>query len=439
MRDEAEIRGQIFELVRELQNSRKKDAFKAGESSVPYAGRVYDHEDVNHLIDASLDFWLTAGRYARQFESEFSEFVGAKHTLLTNSGSSANLLALSALTSPKLGDRRLRPGDEVLTVASGFPTTVNPILQNNLVPVFVDVDLKTYNVNVNQMRAAIGPKTRAIMLAHTLGNPFNIEAVMELVNEHELWLVEDCCDALGALYKRQHVGTFGHLATASFYPAHHMTMGEGGAVFCSDKRLARIVESFRDWGRDCWCPPGQDNSCGKRFDWQIGDLPRGYDHKYIYSHIGYNLKATDMQAAIGVAQMKKLPGFIADRRANFKRLYLGLSEYQDALILPEATEHSNPSWFGFPITIRDKAPFSRAEIVGHLEKSKIATRMLFGGNLLRQPLYKDREYRVVGDLKNSDRIMTDMFWIGVYPGLTEEMVSFILSQFRQFFDGLALR
>lgn len=438
MKDEAEIRGQIFELVRELEQSRKKKQFTPGESPVPYAGRVYDHDDVTHLVDASLDFWLTAGRYAHQFEAEFSDFVGAKHTLLTNSGSSANLLALSALTSSKLGDRRLCPGDEVVTVASGFPTTVNPIFQNNLIPVFVDVNPKTYNVDIDQLQAAIGPKTRAIMLAHTLGNPFDIDAVLTLAEKHKLWLVEDCCDALGTLYNGQHVGTFGHLATASFYPAHHITMGEGGAVFCSEKRLARLVESFRDWGRDCWCAPGHDNSCGKRFDWQLGELPKGYDHKYIYTHVGYNLKATEMQAAVGVSQLKKLPGFIEARRANFRRLHEGLAGYQESLILPESAANSEPSWFGFPITVRENAGFSRGELVAHLEKSKIATRMLFGGNLLRQPLYKDREFRVVGDLRNSDRIMNDMFWTGLFPGLTGEMLDYMIGAFDQFFDRLAL-
>lgn len=439
MGEEAEIRGKIFDLVRDLHKSRQKASFVPGQSALPYAGRVFDEDELLSLVDASLDFWLTAGRYAKQFETEFSSFVGAKHTLLTNSGSSANLLALSALTSEKLGDGRLNPGDEVITVATGFPTTVNPIFQNQLVPVFVDVEPGTYNVDVEQLRAAVGPKTRAIMLAHTLGNPFDLDAVMDIVNDHNLWLIEDGCDALGGRYDGRHVGTFGHLATASFYPAHHITMGEGGAVYCSEKRLARLVESFRDWGRDCWCLPGQDNSCGKRFDWQLGDLPRGYDHKYIYTHIGYNLKATEMQAAVGVAQLKKLPSFIEARRRNFDRLYEGLKDFEDSLILPIATPKSEPSWFGFPLMLRSGARFTRGEIVGHLERVKVATRMLFGGNLLRQPLYQGREYRVVGDLVTSDKIMNDMFWIGVYPGLSEEMIEYTLDQFKKFFDRLALR
>jgi CDP-6-deoxy-D-xylo-4-hexulose-3-dehydrase len=358
--------------------------------------------------------------------------VGAREAILCNSGSSANLLALSALTSPKLGDRALRPGDEVITLAAGFPTTLNPIIQNRLVPVFVDVELGTYNVDVRFLEEAVGPKTRAVMFAHTLGNPFNIVAVTAFAKRHNLWLIEDNCDALGSTFRGQMTGTCGDLATLSFYPAHHITMGEGGAVLTNSPQLRVLVESFRDWGRDCWCAPGKDNTCGKRFTWQLGDLPCGYDHKYIYSHIGYNLKATDMQAAIGVSQLKKLPGFIEARKRNWRKLSAALKPYEDLLVLPEATPGSDPSWFGFAITVRPDAPFKRADLVRCLEERRIATRLLFGGDLTRQPAYRDVPQRVVGDLANTKTIVNDTFWIGVYPGLTDAMLDYVIEQFHQF-------
>jgi CDP-6-deoxy-D-xylo-4-hexulose-3-dehydrase len=344
-------------------------------------------------------------------------------------------VALSALTSPKLGEKQLKPGDEVITVAAGFPTTVNPIFQNQLIPVFLDVKLPGYDLDIDQLESALSEKTKAIMIAHTLGNPFNLEAVMAFAEKHDLWVVEDNCDAVGSLYKGQKTGTFGHLATVSFYPAHHMTMGEGGAVLTSDTRLKKIVESFRDWGRDCWCAPGVDNTCNKRFGWQLGDLPFGYDHKYTYSHVGYNLKMTDMQAAVGVAQLDKLPEFIKKRRENFDFLHQKLQDLQDVLVLPEASPHSEPSWFGFPILVREDAPFSRNDLVKHLEEKRIGTRLLFGGNLLRQPLYQGLNYRVIGDLSNADKIMEGVFWIGVFPGLTEEMLEYVAATIREFCRG----
>lgn len=400
--------------------------FIPGETLVPVSGKVFDAVEVQHLVDASLDFWLTTGRFAAQFEKEFARFFNMRHAVLTNSGSSANLLALTCLTSPLLGNPRLKPGDEVITVATGFPTTINPIFQNNLVPVFIDVDIPTYNVDVTQLSVALSDKTRAVMIAHTLGNPFDLESVSAFCGEHNLWLIEDCCDAVGAKYNNQPVGKFGDVATASFYPAHQITMGEGGAVLTDKSQLKKLVESFRDWGRDCWCEPGKDNTCGKRYDWDLGDLPHGYDHKYTYSHIGYNLKATDMQAAVGVAQMHKLPGFIETRRANFAKLYEGLTDLQDFFVLPEATPNSEPSWFGFPIAVRPDAPFSRNQAVHFLESHKIATRLLFGGNLVHQPAYKNAPYRVVGTLENSDIVMNNAFWVGVYPGLIQPMLDYII-------------
>ncbi|MDQ2100458.1 MAG: lipopolysaccharide biosynthesis protein RfbH [Tychonema bourrellyi B0820] len=375
---------------------------------------------------------LSIGRYAAEFEQRFAEWMGVKHCLLVNSGSSANLLALSALTSPKLGDKRLQPGDEVITVAAGFPTTVNPIFQNQLVPVFLDVKLPTYDIDTDQLEAAFSPRTRAIMVAHTLGNPFNLEAVMAFAQKHDLWVIEDNCDAVGSLYQGKKTGTFGHLSTASFYPAHHMTMGEGGAVLTNDTRLKKIVESFRDWGRDCWCPPGVDNTCGKRYGWQLGDLPSGYDHKYTYSHVGYNLKMTDMQAAVGCAQLDKLPEFVAKRRHNFEFLHQQLQDLQDVLVLPEAAPNSEPSWFGFLLSVRENAPFTRNALVQYLEEKRIGTRLLFGGNLVRQPLYQGLQYRVVGKLANTDMVMYSAFWLGVFPGLTEEMLSYVVSTIREF-------
>jgi CDP-6-deoxy-D-xylo-4-hexulose-3-dehydrase len=403
--------------------------FVPGESPVPVTGKVFDADELELLVEAALDFWLTTGRFAQQFESEFARFIGVRSASLVNSGSSANLAALAALTSTKIGARRLQPGDEVVTVAAGFPTTVNPILQCGLVPVFVDVTIPTYNVDVRQLEAAISPRTRAVVLAHTLGNPFDVAAVTQFVEQHELWLIEDCCDALGSTYNGRLIGTFGHLATASFYPAHHITTGEGGCVLTDTPLLKTLVESFRDWGRDCWCDPGKDGTCGKRFEWTLGSLPAGYDHKYTYSHVGYNLKATDMQAAVGVAQLKKLPGFIAARKRNFARLRVGLQDLEEFFILPEATPHSDPSWFGFPILVRPGAPFSRAEVLRFLEERKIATRPLFGGNLVRQPAYENVPHRRVGDLANSDLIMNQLFWIGVYPGLTEPMLEYVVNAF----------
>ena len=406
--------------------------FVPGETPVPVSGRVFDADDVSHLVDASLDFWLTAGRFAAEFEREFARLLGRRAALLCNSGSSANLLALSTLTAAELGERRLRAGDEVVTVAAGFPTTINPILQNRLVPVFLDIDLGTYNVSADRLEESIGPKTRAIMLAHTLGNPFDLDAVTSVARERDLWLVEDTCDALGSTYRGRQTGTFGDLSTFSFYPAHHITMGEGGAVATDQPLLKKIAASFRDWGRDCWCEPGVANTCGKRFDWQLGQLPRGYDHKYIYSHVGYNMKATDMQAAVGVAQLKKLPGFIAARKRNFARLSDGLAPLSEHLILPIATPGSDPSWFGFPITVRPEAPFSCRDLVAHLESRRIATRQVFAGNALRQPAYQGIECRVVGDLANTDLVMRQTFWIGVYPGITDQMVDFVVSELSVF-------
>lgn len=417
------IRGMVGEYYREAFPS---PAFVPGSSAVPVSGRVFDEQEVALLVDSALDFWLTTGRFADQFEREFAKFCGVREAVLVNSGSSANLLAVTALTSHKLGGRRLRPGDEVITLAAGFPTTVNPILQNALVPVFIDVQIPTYNVDVSQLEAALSERTRAVIFAHTLGNPFDLDAVTAFAKRHKLWLIEDCCDALGSTYRGQKVGTFGDLATVSFYPAHHITMGEGGCVLTNQPILRTIVESFRDWGRDCWCAPGNENTCGKRFDWQAGQLPYGYDHKYIYSHVGYNLKATDMQAAVGVAQLRKLPGFIEARKRNFGYLKAGFKAVEEHFVLPETTANSDPSWFGFPLLLRETASFSPKALIEFLHARKIGTRQLFGGNLVRQPAYADRSYRVVGDLRNSDRVMNRTFWIGVYPGLTPAMLDYVL-------------
>ena len=426
------LRAQIIELVRQYYAEAFPDrAFVPGESPVPYAGRVFDSEELVYLVHAALDFWLTTGRFADQFEREFAHLFGVRHAILVNSGSSANLLALSCLTSPKLGDRRMRPGDEVITIASGFPTTVNPIVQNQFVPVFVDVTVPTYNVDVTQLEEAHSERTRAVMLAHTLGNPFDLDSVMDFVRQHGLWFIEDCCDAVGTTYHGQKVGTFGNIATGSFYPAHHVTMGEGGCVLTDELLLKTLVESFRDWGRDCWCDPGKENTCGKRFDWQIGVLPHGYDHKYIYSHIGYNLKLTDMQAAIGVAQLKKLPAFIEARLHNFQLIYDGLKDLEEFFILPQATPRSEPSWFGFPLAVRLEAPFTRNEVVPYLEQRKIATRLIFGGNLIRQPAYQDVCYRMIGDLTNSDFVMNQGFWIGVFPGISLPMLDYVIEVFHK--------
>lgn len=433
--NETEIRKEIFDRVKQLYDLKKQDPFVPGTSHIPYAGRIYDEKELISLVDASLDFWLTTGRYADQFEKDLAAFLGVKYSLLTNSGSSANLLAVSALTSPKLGERRLKPGDEVITTACGFPTTLNPIIQNNLVPVFVDVELGTYNIQADRIENTISDKTKAIMVPHTLGNPADLDTIMKLVKKYDLWFIEDNCDALGSRYRGKLTGTFGHISTCSFYPAHHITMGEGGALCTDDPLLRKIIASFRDWGRDCWCDPGCDNSCGKRFDWQLGELPQGYDHKYIYSHIGYNLKVTDMQAAIGVEQLKKLPGFIQKRKENFNALYQGLKKYENYLLLPRATPHSDPSWFGFPIIVREDASFTRDDIVRYLEEHKIATRMLFGGNLLKQPAYADIKYRAPDALVNTDIVMDSLFWIGVYPGLSQEKIDYIISTFCVFLAG----
>ena len=435
-----ELRRQILDLVGEYAaEAFGTNAFVAGKSSVPVAGKVFDGAEMRALVDASLDFWLTTGRFAARFEREFARWMGVRECSLVNSGSSANLVALSALTSPKLGDRRLVPGDEVITVAAGFPTTVNPIFQNGLTPVFVDVTVPTYNVDAARLEEALSPRTRAIMLAHTLGNPFDLDAVTAFARQHDLWLIEDCCDAVGSTYNGRQAGSFGDLATTSFYPAHHITMGEGGAVLTNQPALRTLVESFRDWGRDCWCDPGCDNTCGKRFDWQLGTLPCGYDHKYTYSHVGYNLKLTDMQAAVGVAQLEKLDGFVESRRRNFRMLRQGLRGLEEFFILPEATEHAEPSWFGFPIGVRPDAPFTRNQVTAHLEERKIATRLLFGGNLTRQPAYRGRDYRVAGSLENTDFVMERVFWVGVYPGITEAMMEHTIESLQSMCGQAALR
>ena len=412
-----QLRGEIIGLVKEYHaEAFPTKPFLGGISTIPVSGKVFDNKELELLVDSSLDFWLTTGRYAEEFEKQFAKVMGMKHAMLCNSGSSANLLAVTALTSSRLGKRALKEGDEVITAAAGFPTTVNPILQNRLVPVFVDVELGTYDASVEKIEAAIGPKTRAIVMAHTLGNPFDLEGVMQLAEKHNLFVV----------------GSFGDLSTASFYPAHHITMGEGGCVMVKKASMKKIVESLRDWGRDCWCPPGQDDTCGRRFDWQLGELPYGYDHKYVYSHIGYNLKMTDMQAAVGVAQLEKLPTFIERRNENWKRLKKGLKPLEEFLLLPKATKNSEPSWFGFPITVREGAPFSRFELVQHIESRRIGTRQLFGGNLLKQPAYLGMPIRVSGNLKNADVITESTFWVGVYPGLTSEIIDFIIGTITEF-------
>jgi CDP-6-deoxy-D-xylo-4-hexulose-3-dehydrase len=426
-----ELRAQIVELVREYHEVAFPDEeFEPGVTPLQYAGRVFDDHEMAMLAESCLDFWLTTGRFAQKFERRFARFFGLRHAMLVNSGSSANLVALSALTSPKLGKRRLQPGDEVITVASGFPTTVNPAVQNKLVPVFVDITIPTYNVDVSLLEEALSDRTGAVMIAHTLGNPFDLGAVKEFCDRHGLWLVEDCCDAVGSTYDGQLVGTFGDLATVSFFPAHHITMGEGGAVLANKGRLKLLVESFRDWGRACWCEPGKQNTCGKRFAWQLGELPFGYDHKFIYEHVGYNLKATDMQAAVGLAQLDKLPDFIEARRRNWRALRAGLADLEDTFILPEPTPNSDPSWFGFPIAVRPEAPVTRNDVVSFLDERKVATRQLFGGNLTRQPAYADVPFRTVGDLTNSDFAMQNVFWVGVYPGLGEAAVDYMVETIR---------
>lgn len=405
-------------------------------NKISASGKIVDENDLYNLIDASLDMWLTAGRFTEEFESTFPKILGRKYCVLVNSGSSANLLAISALTSYKLGESRLRPGDEVITVAAGFPTTIAPIIQNKLVPVFVDVELGTYNIDVGQLEKAISNKTKAIFIAHTLGNPFNVSKVLEITKKYNLWLIEDNCDALGSKYSGKYTGTFGDISTFSFYPAHHITMGEGGAILTDDPELYKIILSFRDWGRDCWCPPGRDNTCGRRFSWKLGDLPFGYDHKYIYSHLGYNLKATDFQAAIGLSQLKKLPDFIKKRKENFNLLYEGFKKegLDKYFILPIWLSESEPSWFGFPLTIKDEAEFNREDLIKYLEKNNIGTRLLFAGNIIKQPAFtnSDIEYKIIGDLKNTDKIMRDTFWIGVWPGIKNEDIEYMIKQFNLF-------
>jgi CDP-6-deoxy-D-xylo-4-hexulose-3-dehydrase len=429
-----QIRQQISQLVDEYAAIKyTPKAFEPGHTVLPPAGKVLDAAELKNMVEASLDGWLTTGRFNEAFEKRLAEYLGVKFLITTNSGSSANLLAFTTLTSPRLGDRAIKPGDEVIGVAAGFPTTVNPILQFGAVPVFVDIELSSHNIDANKIESAISPKTKAIMLAHSLGNPFNIKLVMEICRKHGLWLIEDNCDALGSRYNGQLTGTFGDIGTLSFYPAHHITMGEGGAIFTNNQELKQIAESFRDWGRDCYCAPGKDNTCGKRFCWKLGSLPEGYDHKYTYSHLGYNLKITDMQAACGLAQMDKLDSFVQARKDNFAYLKNRLSSCEEFLVLPEATPNSDPSWFGFLMTIRPESDIRRVDLINYLDQNKIGTRLLFAGNLTRQPYMLGRNFRISGDLTNTDFVMNNSFWVGVYPGLTEEMLSFIADKIEAFF------
>ncbi|MBN1073458.1 lipopolysaccharide biosynthesis protein RfbH [Clostridium botulinum] len=408
-----------------------------GVNYIPPSGKILDENDLANTIDASLDMWLTSGRYGEEFEKEFPKFLNSKYCALVNSGSSANLVAITALTSHKLGEKRLKPGDEVITVAAGFPTTISPIIQNKLIPVFIDVDLETYDFKEDMLEKAISEKTKAIFMAHTLGNPFNLDKVMQIAEKYNLWVIEDNCDALGAKYRDKFTGTFGHISTYSFYPAHHITMGEGGAVVTEDIKLFNIIKSIRDWGRDCVCPPGKDNICNKRFNQKHGDLPRGYDHKYVYSHLGYNLKISDMQAAVGVSQLKKLPMFIKKRQENFDKLYDGLKLLEKYLILPKSTTNGKPSWFGFTITVKESDKFNRNDLIKYLEDNKIGTRLLFAGNIIKQPVFTENnyKYRVVGELTNTDIVMKNTFWIGVWPGITSECIKYILDKFYEYFDG----
>ncbi|MBN6046138.1 lipopolysaccharide biosynthesis protein RfbH [Citrobacter sp. ku-bf4] len=428
------LREQISQLVAQYANEAlSPKPFVAGNSVVPPSGKVIGAKELQLMVEASLDGWLTTGRFNEAFEKKLGEYIGVPYVLTTTSGSSANLLALTALTSPKLGNRALKPGDEVITVAAGFPTTVNPSIQNGLVPVFVDVDIPTYNVDASLIEAAVSEKSKAIMIAHTLGNAFNLAEVRRIADKYNLWLIEDCCDALGTTYDGKMVGTFGDIGTVSFYPAHHITMGEGGAVFTKSAELKKLIESFRDWGRDCYCAPGCDNTCGKRFGQQLGSLPFGYDHKYTYSHLGYNLKITDMQAACGLAQLERIETFVEYRKNNFAYLKQGLQSCAEYLELPEATENCEPSWFGFPITLKETSGTTRIDLIKFLDEAKIGTRLLFAGNLTRQPYFANVKYRVVGELTNTDRIMNQTFWIGIYPGLTEEHLDYVISKFEEFF------
>jgi CDP-6-deoxy-D-xylo-4-hexulose-3-dehydrase len=433
MNTKTELRAQIYGLVAEYAKlSLAETAFIPGSTIIPPSGKLIGASELQNMVDASLDGWLTAGRFNESFEKKLAEFIGVKYALTVNSGSSANLIAFSTLTSPKLGDRAIKAGDEVIGVAAGFPTTVNPIIQFGAIPVFVDIDHRTHNIDPLKIEAAISPKTKAIMLAHSLGNPFNLSIVTNICKKYNLWLIEDCCDALGSTYMGKMVGTFGDIATLSFYPAHHITMGEGGAVFTNNLELKRIAESFRDWGRDCYCPPGKDNTCNKRFCWKLGNLPEGYDHKYTYSHLGYNLKITDMQAACGLAQLEKATEFIKMRKRNFSFLKDRLKSCEEYLQLPEATEHSDPSWFGFPITLKENAPVSRLDLTTYLDQNKIGTRLLFAGNLTCQPYMINANYRVSGTLHNTDIVMNNTFWIGVQPSLTEEMLDYVACNIEAF-------
>jgi CDP-6-deoxy-D-xylo-4-hexulose-3-dehydrase len=427
------LRTQILQLVSEYGAlAAKPPLFAPGVSTVPPSGKVIGAQEMVTMVDASLDGWLTAGRFNEEFENKLAAFLGVEHLITVNSGSSANLVAFSTLTSPRLGERAIRPGDEVISAAAGFPTTVNPILQFGAVPVFVDVTLGTYNIDASRVEAAISPKTKAIMLAHTLGNPYDLEVIVSLCKRYNLWLIEDCCDALGSTYDSRLVGTFGDIGTLSFYPAHHITMGEGGAVFTNSRELRQIAESFRDWGRDCYCAPGKDNTCTKRFGWKLGDLPEGYDHKYTYSHLGYNLKITDMQAACGLAQLERAPRFIEARRQNFSYLAERLKSCEEQLILPQATPNSDPSWFGFPITIRKQAEVRRVDLLTYLNQEKVGTRLLFAGNLTRQPYMTGRTYRVSGDLTNTEVVMENTFWVGVFPGLGESQLDYVATKIETF-------
>ena len=432
--NKAELKQQILDLVERysaLQYAEK--SFTGGTDVVPPSGKVIGAPELKNMVEASLDGWLTTGRFNEAFEQRLANFIGVKHALTTNSGSSANLLAFSALTSPQLGERAIKPGDEVISVAAGFPTTVNPILQYGAVPVFVDVHIPTYNIDPALVEAAISDKTKAIMLAHTLGNPYDLNKIVHIAKKYNLWLIEDCCDALGSTYDGKSVGTFGDIGTLSFYPAHHITMGEGGAVFTQNSDLKRIIESFRDWGRDCYCQPGKDNTCGKRFGWQLGTLPFGYDHKYTYSHLGYNLKISDMQAACGLAQLDRLNGFIETRKRNFDFLKKRLKSCEEYLILPEATKNSDPSWFGFPITLRDQANVNRVDLLQYLDQYKVGTRLLFAGNLTRQPYMVGKQYRISGNLTNTDSILNNTFWVGIYPGLDELQLDYVAGKIETFF------
>jgi CDP-6-deoxy-D-xylo-4-hexulose-3-dehydrase len=428
------IKNEILSLVNDYSdiNFKQKD-FVPGISEVPVSGKVIGSLELKNMVEASLDGWLTTGRFNEQFEKKLANFLGIKCLLTVNSGSSANLIAFSTLTSPKLKERAIQKGDEVISVAAGFPTTVNPIVQFGAIPVFVDVKIPTYNIDENLVEAAITKKTKAVMLAHTLGNPFNVKKIKEICEKYNLWLIEDSCDALGSKFDNQNVGTFGDLATLSFYPAHHITMGEGGAVFTNSKKLERIAESFRDWGRDCYCEPGKDNTCNKRFGWQLGDLPFGYDHKYTYSHLGYNMKITDMQAACGLAQLERLEQFIIKRKENFNFLYKNLKNLEEFLILPEVEKNSDPSWFGFPLSLRKNNKFNRNDLIKHLNDSKIGTRLLFSGNLTKQPYMKNVNFKVQGELKNTDFVMENTFWIGLYPGLLKEQLQYSVLKIKDFF------